>query len=128
MTRWLMPLYLFVPKGKDELADYRVPLARLLQERKEEARLLPGTRRMDDTVYNIPRLGKNYVRAMQHRDLLAIRPDGSRVYEFHPWEKKLQFQNNPRCRAQIEFSSNGKGDYRTVGGHLDLKVYTGTRD
>jgi lysine 2,3-aminomutase len=83
------PYYTFVPKGKEETGDYRVPLARLLQEQKEEARLLPGTRRTDEAVYNVPGLGKTYLRAFQHRDLLAIMPDGSRVYEFHPWEKNI---------------------------------------
>ncbi|HCF59240.1 MAG TPA: KamA family radical SAM protein [Myxococcales bacterium] len=83
------PYYTFVPKGKEELSDYRVPIARILQERKEEARLIPGMRRTDEPVYNVPRLGKNHIRAMQHRDLLAIRGDGARVYEFHPWEKNI---------------------------------------
>ncbi|MEW6756581.1 MAG: KamA family radical SAM protein, partial [Candidatus Latescibacterota bacterium] len=68
------PYYTFVPKGKEETRAYRVPVARLLQERKEEARLLPGSRRTDEPVYNLPGLGKNYLRAVQHRDLLAIRP------------------------------------------------------
>ncbi|RMD97425.1 MAG: KamA family radical SAM protein, partial [Calditrichaeota bacterium] len=36
-----------------------------------------------------PRLGKNYIRAQQHHSLLSVLPDGSRVYEFHPWEKNL---------------------------------------
>ncbi len=83
------PYYTFLPKGKEEVADYRVPLARLLQEQKEEARLLPGTRRADEAVVNLPGLGKNNIRAAQHRDLLSIRPDGARVYEFHPWEKNV---------------------------------------
>jgi len=83
------PYYTFVPKGKEEMTDYLVPVARLLQERKEEARLLPGIRRTAEPVFNVPRLGKNHVRAMQHRDLLAIRGDGARVYEFHPWEKNI---------------------------------------
>ena len=76
-------------KGKEETSSYRVPIASLLQERKEEARLLPGSRRTDETVYNVPGLGKNYLRAFQHRDLLAIMPDGARVYNFHPWEKGI---------------------------------------
>lgn len=80
------PYYTFLPKGKEELAAYRVPLARLVQEQAEEARLLPGSRRTDEAVYNVPGLGKNYLRAFQHRDFLAILPDGSRVYDFHPWE------------------------------------------
>ncbi len=81
--------YTFAPKGKEETADYRVPVARILQEQKEENRLLPGTRRTDEPVYNVPGLGKNYLRAYQHRDLISILPDGSRVYEFHPWEKNI---------------------------------------
>jgi lysine 2,3-aminomutase len=83
------PYYTFVPKGKDEMHAYRVPIARVMQEQKEEARLLPGTRRTDEPVYNLPGLGKNYIRAVQHRDLISIRPDGARVYEFHPWEKNV---------------------------------------
>jgi len=83
------PYYTFAPKGKEETASYRVPLARIFQEQKEEARLVPGLRRTDEAVYNIPGLGKNYLRAGQHRDLVALMPDGSRVYEFHPWEKNL---------------------------------------
>jgi len=83
------PYYTFNTKGKDETVDYRVPIARLLQEQKEEARLLPGMMRTDETVYNVPGFGKNYLRALQHRDLLSILPDGSRVYEFHPWEKNI---------------------------------------
>ena len=81
--------YTFAPKGKEETDDYRVPIARILQEQKEESRLLPGTRRTDEPVYNVPGLGKNYLRAYQHRDLISILPDGSRVYEFHPWEKNI---------------------------------------
>jgi lysine 2,3-aminomutase len=83
------PYYTFVPKGKEETGSYRVPLARLLQERKEEARLLPGLWRTDEPVYNLPALGKNHIRAIQDRDLIGIHPDGSRVYEFHPWEKNI---------------------------------------
>jgi lysine 2,3-aminomutase len=83
------PYYTFMTKGKEETNSYRVPLARLLQEQKEEARLLPGSRRTDEPVYNVPGLGKNYLRAFQHRDLLAILPDGARVYDFHPWEKGI---------------------------------------
>jgi len=80
------PYYTFVPKGKDETRDYRVPLARLQQEQREESRLLPGLRRSDEAVYNVPGMGKNHLRAYQHRDLVSILPDGARLYEFHPWE------------------------------------------
>jgi lysine 2,3-aminomutase len=83
------PYYTFNTKGKDETDDYRVPIARLLQEQKEEARLLPGSVRTDEVVFNVPGLGKNYLRATQHHDVIAILPNGRRVYEFHPWEKSL---------------------------------------
>jgi lysine 2,3-aminomutase len=83
------PYYTFIPKGKEETNSYRVPLARILQEQKEEARLVPGLRRTDDAVFNIPGLGKNYLQAGQHRDLLTVLPDGRRVYEFHPWDMNL---------------------------------------
>ena len=83
------PYYTFNTKGKEETVEYRVPIARLLQEQKEEARLLPGLSRTDEAVYNVPGLGKNYLRASVHRDLISILPDGSRLYEFHPWEKNI---------------------------------------
>jgi len=88
------PYYTFLPKGKAETDDYRVPLSRLLQEEAEEARLMPGVTRTDEAVYNVPRLGKNYLRATQHRDLLTVLADGSRVYEFHPWEKNIVEQHS----------------------------------
>jgi lysine 2,3-aminomutase len=83
------PYYTFNTKGKAETDAYRVPLARLLQEQKEEARLLPGLSRTDEAVYNVPGMGKNYLRASSHRDLISILPDGTRLYEFHPWEKNI---------------------------------------
>jgi lysine 2,3-aminomutase len=86
------PYYTFNMKGKEETQRFRVPMARLLQEQKEEARLLSGLDRTDEAVYNVPRLGKNYLRASQHRDLISILPDGSRLYEFHPWEKQMMLQ------------------------------------
>ena len=86
------PYYTFNMKGKEETMRFRVPMARLLQEQKEEARLLCGLDRTDEAVYNVPRLGKNYLRASQHRDLISILPDGSRLYEFHPWEKQMILQ------------------------------------
>lgn len=86
------PYYSFYPKGKLETADYRVPVARMLQEQKEESRLMPGLVRTDEPVYNVPGLGKNHLNAWQHRDLISINRNGSRVYEFHPWEKKVADQ------------------------------------
>ncbi len=83
------PYYLFNAKAKEELDVYRVPLARLEQERKEEARLQSGVVRTDAPVYNIPRLGKHNVIAWQHHRVIAILPDGRRMYEFQPWEKNI---------------------------------------
>ena len=51
--------------------------------------MLPGSVLTDEIVFNVPGLGKNYLRAVQNRDIISILPNGSRVYEFHPWEKKL---------------------------------------
>jgi len=89
----ITPYYTFNTKGKDETYDFRVPIPRLLQEQKEEARLVPGTVRTDEIVFNVPGLGKNYLRATQHHDVISILPSGYRVYEFHPWEKKLALAN-----------------------------------
>ena len=83
------PYYTFNTKGKEETDEYRVPIPRLLQEREEEARLMTGTVRTDETVFNVPGLGKNYLSFAQHHDIISILPNGRRVYEFHPWEKKL---------------------------------------
>ncbi|MFH1862046.1 MAG: KamA family radical SAM protein [bacterium] len=83
------PYYTFATKGKEETQWYRIPIARLLQERNEEARLSPGTWRTDDIVFNVPRLGKNYLNRQQDHHVIALLPDGRRVYEFHPWEKRI---------------------------------------
>lgn len=87
------PYYTFNTKGKAETDDFRVPMARLMQEQNEEARLMPGTVRTDEIVFNVPGLGKNYIKASQHHDIISITPQGRRIYEFHPWEKKLALAN-----------------------------------
>lgn len=86
------PYYTFNMKGKEETEQLHVPMPRLLQEQKEEARLFSGLDRTDEAVYNVPRLGKNHLRDAQNRDLIGILPDGRRVYEYHPWEKKTMLQ------------------------------------
>lgn len=83
------PYYNFNMKGKSEIESYAVPVARILQEQKEEARLLPGVYRTDEAVFNVPFLGKNYLKAWQEHELISILPDGRRVYSFHPWEKNI---------------------------------------
>lgn len=89
----VVPYYTFNTKGKEETAKYRVPIARLMQENKEESRLLPGYNRTDSPVFNVPRLGKNNLISWQDHELISILPDGSRVYEFHPWEKNMALTN-----------------------------------
>ncbi len=83
------PYYCFNTKGKDETRDFRVPMARIEQEVKEEARLLPGVVRTDEPVFNVPRLGKSHLRAWQDHEPIMITGDGRRVYRFYPWERNV---------------------------------------
>ncbi len=116
------PYYTFNMKGKEETSRYMVPIARILQERKEEARLLPGLDRTDEPVFNVPRLGKNHLRAGQDHRLVMILPDGSRVYEFHPWEKNItavppyNYVDVPIYDFLEELAARGENirDYRTI--------------
>ncbi|MBN1981890.1 MAG: KamA family radical SAM protein [Chitinivibrionales bacterium] len=84
------PYYSFNTKGKEETVDFRVPIARLLQEQKEEARLLPGVVRTDEAVFNVPGVGKSHLRAWQDHEPIMILHDGRRVYRFHSWESCLR--------------------------------------
>lgn len=116
------PYYSFNMKGKEETKQYMVPIARILQERKEEARLLPGIDRTDEPVFNVPRLGKNHLRARQDHLLIMIKPNGARVYEFHPWEKNLSpvptyiYEDKPILDYLKELADRGENveDYRTI--------------
>ncbi len=116
------PYYTFNMKGKEETSKYMVPIARILQERKEEARLLPGLDRTDEPVFNVPKLGKNHLRSGQDRRLVMILPDGSRVYEFHPWEKNItpippfNYVDVPIYDYLEELAARGENirDYRTI--------------
>ncbi len=116
------PYYTFNMKGKEETSRYMVPIARILQERKEEARLMPGLDRTDEPVFNVPKLGKNHLRAGQDRRLVMILPDGSRVYEFHPWEKNItvippyNYVDVPIYDYLEELAARGENvrDYRTI--------------
>jgi lysine 2,3-aminomutase len=83
------PYYTFNMKGKTEMEDYSVPIARILQERKEEARTLPGIFRTDEPVFNVPGLGKDHLRAWQNHEMIGITPEGRRIYSFLPWEKNI---------------------------------------
>ena len=83
------PYYTFVAKGKEETESYRAPIARLLQEKREEVRLFSGMVRSDAAVFNVPRLGKSYLIAWQDHDVIMLTPDGRRIYEFFPWERNI---------------------------------------
>ncbi len=85
----VLPYYLFNTKGKKETKDFRVPIARIIQERDEEARLQPGVVRTDEAVFNVPRLGKSKLQATHDHEIIMIKPGGERVYRFYPWESKL---------------------------------------
>ena len=85
------PYYSFNTKGKTETDDFRVPIARIQQERKEEARFLPGMVRTDEPVFNVPKLGKSHLRAWQDHEIIMITPYGERVYRFYPWESRVTF-------------------------------------
>jgi lysine 2,3-aminomutase len=116
------PYYTFNMKGKEETRRLMVPIARILQERKEEARLMPGLDRTDEPVFNVPKLGKNHLRAWQDHRVVMIRPGGSRVYELHPWEKYMQavppynYRDVPIYDYLQELQSRGEdpADYRTI--------------
>ncbi len=116
------PYYTFNMKGKEETKRYMVPIARILQERKEEARLLPGLDRTDEPVFNVPKLGKNHLRAWQDHRVVMILPNGSRVYEFHPWEKNIKpippynYVDVPIYDYLEELAAKGENirDYHTI--------------
>ncbi len=116
------PYYTFNTKGKRETESYRVPIARVLQELNEEARLVPGLERTDEPVFNIPGLGKNYLKAGQNHRVISIHPDGSRIIEFHPWEKKIVmadtyvFKDIPILTylQRLKESGEDPNDYRTI--------------
>jgi lysine 2,3-aminomutase len=88
------PYYTFNTKGKAETQDFRVPIARIEQEYKEEARLLPGLVRMDQPVFNVPLQGKSNLVAWQDHEPIMILADGSRVYRFYPWESRFSFTDD----------------------------------
>ncbi|QGG48420.1 KamA family radical SAM protein [Heliorestis convoluta] len=97
------PYYTFNAKGKEETKDYRIPIARLLQEQAEEARLNPGLDRTDEAVFNIPRLGKNYLRAGQDHEVIMIDEKGGRIYEFFPWDHS-NLESEPFLHQDVPIS------------------------
>ena len=76
-------------REKDEPMPYMVPIARILQESREEALLLSPFLRTDEPIINIHQLGRNNLREGQDHRIIMIRYDGARIYEMHPWEKNI---------------------------------------
>jgi len=118
----IQPYYTFVTKGKEETEAYRAPIARLLQEKREEVRLFSGMVRTDHAVFNVPRLGKTYLNAGQDHDVIMIRPDGRRVYEFFPWERNISPVDSyihvdmpiHSYLRRLEEMGENRDDYRTI--------------
>ena len=118
----ITPYYLFNLQGKTETEYFRIPIARLLQESKEEARIMPGTLRTEKVVFNIPTLGKNDLLGWQDHDVVMIEDDGSRVYEFFPWEKYMApvntflFKDEPIYEFLRRIQDRGEDikDYETI--------------
>lgn len=116
------PYYLFNTKGKGETRDFRVPIARIEQERKEEARFLPGILRSDEPVFNVPKLGKSNLRSWQNHDIIMILPDGRRVYRFYPWESMSMriddylYTDISICEYLQRLAKDGENadDYRSI--------------
>ncbi|CAG0995095.1 MAG: L-lysine 2,3-aminomutase [Candidatus Methanoperedens nitroreducens] len=119
------PYYTFNTKGKDETIDYRVPIARIEQEREEEARFLPGMVRTDEPVFNVPRLGKSYLRSWQDHEVIMILEDGRRVYRFYPWESKYAFVEpyNYTDVSIFEYLKRLKDDNENVDDYSSIWYY-----
>jgi lysine 2,3-aminomutase len=116
------PYYTFNTKGKEETEDFRVPIARIEQERKEEARFLPGIIRTDEPVFNVPKLGKSHLRARQDHELIMISYNGQRVYRFYPWESKVTlvdtyiYKDVPIFDYLVKLKNDGEDlkDYKSI--------------
>ncbi len=116
------PYYTFNAQGKEETGQYRVPIPRILQERKEEARVLPGVTRTDEPVFNVPGLGKTHLRAWEHHEYIMVSPRGERFYAFHPWEKNISlapifiYKDVPVLDYLERLESRGEDirEYRTI--------------
>ena len=119
------PYYTFNTKGKDETIDYRVPIARIEQEREEEARFLPGMARTDEPVFNVPRLGKSYLRSWQDHEVIMILEDGRRVYRFYPWESRYALVEpyNYTDVSIFEYLKRLKDDNENVDDYSSIWYY-----
>ena len=91
--------------GREETIDYCVPISRLKQHRQEVARLLPGLKRTDEPVFNVPRLGKSRPGARQDHVVIMILPDGRRIYWFYSRESPI-FCAQPSSTAAIPPCAN----------------------
>ncbi len=116
------PYYVFHAKGKKETGHFIVPLARLLQEWKEEAHLTPGLVHTDEPVFNMPAIGKNRLSATDDHELIMIAADGRRIYEMRHWERTRKasqtylYQDVPVYTYLMRLAERGENpeDYQSI--------------
>ena len=114
------PYYSF--NAKKDIPEERVPIARMIQEQNEESRLAPGIDRADEAVFNIPGIGKNYLKASQEHELIMVLADGSRIYEFYPSDvylindKPFLYRDVPifSFLKQLEKRGENLSDYQSI--------------
>lgn len=83
---------------------------------------MPGLLRTDKGVFNVPTLGKNDLGSWQDHDFIMILNDGSRIYEFYPWEKYMApvntflFRDEPiyDFLKRLETLGENAEDYKTI--------------
>jgi lysine 2,3-aminomutase len=118
----VVPLYGFSGTGDDASRLYMVPLARILQEQKEEAALMPGFTRTDRALSHLPVLGRNSIDGWKEHSIIMIRPQGSRVYELHAQQSAAEpldpyyFNDIPIYDYLQEIASRGENprDYKNI--------------
>jgi lysine 2,3-aminomutase len=97
-------------------------VSRLEQERKEEARLLPGIVRTDEPVFNVPKIGKSHLRAWQDHEPIMITAAGERIYRFFPWESRFAARDAYVYKdvsiydylKRLEADGENPDDYKTI--------------
>lgn len=104
---------------------HMVPLARILQEHREEASLLPGITSTDRALMVLPGIGTNILESCQDHRLIMIKPDGSRIYELHPQDRHVHpidpyyYNDIPIYHYLQEITARGENprDYKNIWFH-----------
>lgn len=81
--------------------------------------------RTDEPVFNVPRLGKSYLRSWQDHEVIMILEDGRRVYRFYPWESKYAFVEpyNYTDVSIFEYLKRLKDDNENVDDYSSIWYY-----